>query len=152
MLKLSEAESHFRQVLDKYPGHFGATNNLAWLLATDLNQPQQALALMRKLLDRPELKNVPTESLPPTVIDTLAVVLLKADRTDEARQLLSRAVQRHPQSPNLHYQFGLAQLASRNYTEAETALQTALRLGLEGQDADRAKQELSAIQQQDRAG
>lgn len=149
LLKLAEAESHFRQVLDKFPGHFGATNNLAWLLATDLNQPQQALVLMRKLLERPELKNVPPESLPPTVIDTLAVVLLKADRADEARNLLSRAVQRHPESPNLQYQFGLAHLASRNYTEAETALQTALRLGLEGQEAGRARQELSAIQHQD---
>jgi len=152
LLKLAEAESHFRRALQTHPGHLGATNNLAWILAGDLNQPQEALALMQRLLARPELKSMPQESLPPTVIDTLAVVLTKAGRTDEARHMLARAVRQHPHSAHLHYQFGLAQLSAHNYAEAETALQTALRLGLQGDSAQRARAELTTMPRQDGEG
>jgi thioredoxin-like negative regulator of GroEL len=82
----------------------------------------------------------------------LAVVLTKAHHVNDARKLLARAVRQYPQSADLHFQFGLVQIATENFEEASAALQTALRLGLSGDQAQRAKQELDALQQQGRAG
>ncbi|MCE9544125.1 MAG: tetratricopeptide repeat protein [Planctomycetia bacterium] len=146
--QLAEAESQFRRVLESAPDHFGAANNLAYLLAHDLNRPQAALDVVRTLLARPELVNVTPEKLPLELVDTVATVLRKADRGDEALKLLTPAVRQHPDSAALQFQWGLSQLGAKNFEAAGVALETALRLGLSGAQAQEARRELDALRRQ----
>ncbi len=80
-----EAESAYRRALAAEPDNVAALNNLACLLAAEGGRTEESLALARRAVevDRVTL---------PNSLDTLALVLIRAGRTAEARKCVERAL------------------------------------------------------------
>jgi tetratricopeptide (TPR) repeat protein len=92
--KFDEAEGKYRQLLLNSPDNSEAMNNLAWLLALrDSSQTGDA----EKLIDDAIGLQGPTASL----LDTRAVVQLRAGRIAEAIQTLKDAAARDPRNPSV---------------------------------------------------
>jgi tetratricopeptide (TPR) repeat protein len=99
---LEAARDYFSKVLEGNPRDFIAGNNLAWLLATEFDQPQQALEVVKKVQG-----DATVEQMPVGFLDTLAVVYRRAGKLDEARDLLGQALKSYPDNPVLMYHLGM---------------------------------------------
>ena len=104
---LAEARRKYDELLKQSPGYVPALNNLAWLLAVDLNQPAEAFAVAEQL--RTE---VATERLGADMLDTLAEVYHRSGHQREALDLVSESLTRFPNSAILRYQHAVALLAT----------------------------------------
>ncbi len=104
---LAEARRKYDELLKQSPGYVPALNNLAWLLAADLNQPAEAFAVAEQL--RTE---VATERLGADMLDTLAEVYRRSGHHREALDLVSESLTRFPNSAILRYQHAAALLAT----------------------------------------
>ena len=104
---LAEARRKYDELLKQSPGYVPALNNLAWLLAVDLNQPAEAFAVAEQL--RTE---VTTERLGADMLDTLAEVYHRSGHQREALDLVSESLTRFPNSAILRYQHAVALLAT----------------------------------------
>ena len=104
---LAEARRKYDELLKQSPGYVPALNNLAWLLAVDLNQPAEAFAVAEQL--RTE---VATERLGADLLDTLAEVYHRSGHQREALDLVSESLTRFPNSAILRYQHAVALLAT----------------------------------------
>lgn len=93
--KFEEAASVYQQVLVDEPNSFAALNNLAYLLATNLNRPAEALAYARKAADA-----APND---PQVLDTLGWVQFLAGKQADAEATLRRSVRIKPFSANTYH-------------------------------------------------
>ncbi len=92
--RFNEAEAMYRRILRKEPGNSGALNTLAWLLALrDQSKVDEALGLITRALE--------IEGPNPTLLDTLAVVLIRGGKFEQAVEELTRAQQRAPGKPSL---------------------------------------------------
>lgn len=136
---LVEAREHYVAMLAVQPRNYLAGNNLAWLLAVDFNEPQEAVRIIEQVRGE-----VAAEELPPTFIDTLAVVYRRAGRSQQAVEILRNAVTRIPQQPELHFQLGLALIDEQSPDEGRRELETSLKLGLAGDAATEARSALAA--------
>jgi tetratricopeptide (TPR) repeat protein len=112
-----EMEKSFSKVLELDKGNFVAGNNLAWVLAVKLNEPEKALELLRTISKgRYSGKTLPGDRLHVEVLDTLGVVYLKLNRKElypEMVQVFEAARKRYPRDPRMYlYQgHGFAGLA-----------------------------------------
>ncbi|MCL6501082.1 MAG: tetratricopeptide repeat protein [Pirellulales bacterium] len=145
--RLQAARQHYEQVLAAYPTHMVAGNNLAWLLAVDLNEPRPALELALRVRG-----NLPVSRLPVNFIDTLATVLRRNQRYQEARDLLEEAVGLFPTEALVQLQLGLTYAAIDNPQGARAALETALQLGLPDERVAEARAALAAIKAEGESG
>lgn len=134
---LVEAREHYVAMLAVQPGNFIAGNNLAWMLAVDFDEPQEAVRIAEQVRG-----DVAAENLPAVFVDTLAVVYRKAGKPAQAIEELRRALMRDPQRSELHYQLGLALLDARQEVAGRGELEAALALGLKGDEAAQARQML----------
>lgn len=82
----AKAVENWRWFLEVSPDHFATLNNLAFVLAKDLNDPQAALEPARKAYEQS-----PTD---PTMLDTYGYVLFRNDRLDEAERYLRESLSR----------------------------------------------------------
>ncbi len=144
---LQTARRHYEQVLQDHPTHMVAGNNLAWLLAVDLNEPRGALELAMRVRG-----NLPVSRLPVNFIDTLGTVLRSNRRYNEARDLLEEAVGLFPTEALVRLQLGLTYAAIGNPEGAKAALETALQLGLPDDRALEARQALAKLKAQSESG
>jgi TPR repeat protein len=112
-----KAEALYRQAV--LLGHPTALNNLAWLLATEERSLREAESFARRAVE-----DLPTA----TTMDTLAFVLLKQDRADEALVHLDRAAQLSPDSWQVQEHRGDALWQLGNVEEARAAWTEAKRL------------------------
>lgn len=135
---LQTARRHYEQILEVNPTHMLAGNNLAWLLAVDLNEPRAGLDLAMRVRG-----NVPVSRLPVNFIDTLGTVLRANRRYNEARDLLEEAVGLFPTEALIRLQLGLTYAAMGNLDAAKAAVETALQLGLPDDRAAEARQALA---------
>lgn len=87
----AEADKAYRRALEIDPGLAGASNNLAMLIADHGGDLAEAVELARRTIAA-----VPNE---PNYHDTLAYVLKRAGRTDEAREAIERAIELDPGNP-----------------------------------------------------
>jgi len=134
---LAEARDHFAAALQARPGDLVAGNNLAWLLATELDQAEQAVDVVQQVRGK-----MPLQDLPPIFVETMAIVYQKARRPQDAEKLLKSALASRPEEPRLLFQYGMI-LAERNQVaEARQALRDALGLGLPDDKASQAVREL----------
>jgi tetratricopeptide (TPR) repeat protein len=122
---LPEAREHYTAVMQEQPQNLVAANNLAWLLAEELNEPQEALLLVRKVRDQ-----IPDERLPVSMIDTFILVYRKLGLMNEALLLTEAALAKHPEAALVHYQAGFVYAELGKPDQAMTSLDKALQLGL----------------------
>jgi Flp pilus assembly protein TadD len=91
--KFEEAASTWRRYLEQVPRDPEVLNDLAWILATRLNQPQEAEGLARKAVAL-----VPDN---PSFRDTLAESLWRQGKKEEASQVAKEALALEDASPDL---------------------------------------------------
>ena len=127
-----------REVVRLDPGHVGARNDLAWLLAEEGQDLDTALALARA-----------AERLDPTpdVLDTLGWVYLKRGENGEAVKAFERAVEKRPDSPSMRYRLGNALSQAGDKQRAREMFQTALATGA-FPEAEAARRELAQLEGQ----
>lgn len=86
----AEAADSWRWILEVEPAHFATLNNLAYVLARDLNQPAEALPFARRAHE-----SSPTD---PTLLDTYGYVLFRNGRLEDAERILRESIDREEQS------------------------------------------------------
>jgi len=132
------AEVRLREVVRVDPGHVGARNDLAWLLAEGGQDLDTALALARA-----------AERLDPSpdVLDTLGWVYLKRGESGEAVKAFELAVEKRPDSPSMRYRLGNALSQAGDKQRAREMFQTALATGA-FPEAEAARRELAQLEGQ----
>jgi tetratricopeptide (TPR) repeat protein len=138
---LSEAREHYATVLKDQPQNLVAANNLAWLLVEELNEPDEALRLVRSIRDQ-----MPEERLPVSMLDTFIAVYRKLGLMNEALLLAETALARHPEAALLHYQAGFIYADLGRMTEAKASLDRALALGLPADRASTAREQREGLE------
>lgn len=121
---LAEARDYFAEVVEVQPQNFVAANNLAWLLATEFDDPAQALSVAEAIRG-----DATATSLPIGFIDTLAVVYRAAGETEKARQLLEQAVKVYPDNGMLMVHLGVLLAGKDQAIAAENLLERAVSIG-----------------------
>ncbi|MFA9476759.1 tetratricopeptide repeat protein [Phycisphaerales bacterium AB-hyl4] len=114
----AEARQVYEQVLEAAPEDVAALNNLAFLLATQLGEPESALPLAERA----------TELAPQNarVLDTLGWTQYKMGLHEQARATLEQALAIEPLAPTylhlgtLHHELGNTEQAQELLTEAVT--------------------------------
>ena len=106
---LTEAESGYRDLLNRSPKHVEAAVNLAIILR-DSGRADEALGLLKRARRRrPESPDLNNE---------YAVTLLKLQRFDEAEKFLHGILDRHPESYPARSNLGAAMMQSVRYGDA----------------------------------
>jgi tetratricopeptide (TPR) repeat protein len=117
--RASEALVYYQRLLEALPQNASVLNNMAYLLAEDLDRPAEALPLAERAAEV-EPKNA-------QILDTLGWVQFKLGQTDEARRSIEASIAAEDLSANhLH----LAELLIKQgyRAEARRHLQTAIDL------------------------
>jgi Flp pilus assembly protein TadD len=134
----NDAIALYEGVLAKNPNSPVVINNLAILLV-NYRSDADSLARAQKLADR-----LASSSLV-DVIDTRGWIKYKSGDFFGAEALLQQAVDKAPDSPELHYHLGMAQLRSGETEPAEQNLETALRSTKPFSGMDQARAELARL-------
>jgi tetratricopeptide (TPR) repeat protein len=137
---IEQARSKYEAVLKQAPNDFAAGNNLAWLLAAELNRPADALKIAERIRG-----DAPVERMNRSFIDTLSLVYRRAKEWKKARDLLQQATATFASHAPFHLQLGEVYIATNDPRAAQRALQRALELGLNKPDADRARRMLADL-------
>jgi tetratricopeptide (TPR) repeat protein len=118
--KSREAEVFYRKALEIKPDFAPAANNLAWNLAEQEGDLEEALGYAR----------IAKEKLPmnPAVMDTLGWILFLRGSYSEAVSELQNSVARDPDNPVIHFHLGMAYHKNRESDKAREALSKALSL------------------------
>jgi tetratricopeptide (TPR) repeat protein len=119
--QLASACEHFRNVLKINPQHLDAGNNLAWLLATELEREDEALEVIQRVRG-----DVPLHRLTVDFVDTLLTIYRKVGHLGEARRLAEQAVALRPRDENLQRQLKLVEESLRMQQSASDQLQKEL--------------------------
>ena len=106
-----------------------AMNNLAWVLAEDLDRPDEALPLAERAV---QVAPRSGENL-----DTLGRIHYRRGNYEKAAELLREATTRLPQNGAIHYHLGLAYAKLGRREDAASALRRASRLDAPLADAQR---------------
>jgi len=82
--QLAEAATAYEQVVKLDEAHISAMNNLAYLLAEDLNEPQRAIPFAQKAAEL-----APTNG---SILDTYGRVLFLNNQLDDAIRVLNESI------------------------------------------------------------
>jgi tetratricopeptide (TPR) repeat protein len=127
--RFGEAEEMYRRILNSHPQNPEALNNLSWLLALrDPPNTDEAIKMINRAIDL----QGPTASL----LDTHAVILIRADRDKEAIVQLNEARQVDPKNPNVPLHIAWAQQKTGDRSEAQRAFRKAVELGWRADRSD----------------
>ncbi len=121
----AQAQKLWQRCVELMPRNDQYRINLA-AIAMDHGDYDLAVAALQPAIER--------GSTSPEVSHHLGMALSQLGRGEEAEQILSASLQRHPQSTAHWLVLGQAQLKSGKASEAETSLRQALALGLESSD------------------
>ncbi len=127
-----EAETLMRRIIALLPGNSGPLNNLAWLLATRGEKPDEALELINRA--------IALDGAVPTSLDTRGLVYLAMGRTEAALKDLTEAVAANP-SPVLIFHLARAQLQADRRDAARESFHKAKDAGLEENTVDSLEKE-----------
>ncbi|MCS5635628.1 MAG: tetratricopeptide repeat protein [Myxococcota bacterium] len=133
---LAEADDFFRQAIEANRAHVGANNDLAWLLASQGQNLEEALEFASRAARIGN--NADT-------LDTLGFVHLQAGNAEEAVKILGRALELRPDSASIQFRLGVALGADGNLEAAEEMLGKALRTP-NFPEAEEARAELAKLQ------
>jgi tetratricopeptide (TPR) repeat protein len=138
-LKLGDArkaEAAYREIVERHPSFVPALNNLAYLYAEVLNQPDKALELARRAhAAAPGAANV---------TDTLGWILFKQQKAEAAVPLLQQSAKGLPQSAEAQFHLGMALLGTDQKDEGKARLAKALELSASFDGAKEARAALAA--------
>lgn len=129
--KLTEAEAEYRSLLEQTPDLFIAHNQLAWLLAKQEIQLDEALQLARK-----------ADELMPgnaSVLDTLGWIQHLKNENPQALKTLLRSVDVNPKDPGAWYHLAVVQNSLGDPANARKSLDSALALKTPFEDAAKAQ-------------
>jgi tetratricopeptide (TPR) repeat protein len=125
--EIDDAKKRYREILEMDRTAAIAANNLAWILAEEGKDLDEALRLAelaaRAAPDRPEIH------------DTLGWVYYRKDLPTLAIAPFEKSVSQAPDSPVYHYHLGLAHAKSGNVEQARDALNTTLKLDANHREA-----------------
>ncbi len=131
------AISSFQKVLEIVPDQPIARNNLAILLIDHKGEFGRAVELVQPIHDLyPEN---------PIASDTLGWALFHLARLEDARALISKAVKKNPRNAVYHYHLAKTYLSLNQQDDAETSLDTALKLSSDFRGADDARKLLEEL-------
>ena len=114
-----EARKTYAEVIKLQPDNVEALNNLAYLKADEGVDLDQALAYAQRAQQKR-----PND---PNVIDTLALIYIRKNLTDDSVRMLRDLVSKTPGNPTFHLHLALALYQKGDRPEAKKELQTALR-------------------------
>lgn len=127
-----------REAKDSDPGHLGANNDLAFLVAQRGGDLDEALALAQRAVRVRRTAET---------LDTLGYVYLKRGDAQQAIEVLSRALEERPDSPSIEYRLGMARSASGDKEGARAILTKALGSGAAFPEAEEARVALARLQE-----
>ena len=131
------SEKHYRAALDINPDFSPAANNLAYLLAVQNINMNEALGLAQKVKEK-----FPND---PNVMDTLGLVYYKKGLYDSAIGEFTDSLEKIPDNAIVHYHLGLTFHEKGDKDRARTELEKALSIDQNFDGADNAKQVLSKL-------
>lgn len=115
----SEAKPVYERVLKLQPEHAFALNNLAYILAEEGSDLDQALTMATKARQL-----MPQDA---NVADTLGWIYIKKNLSDSAIQIFREAVTKHPERAIFRYHLAMALAQKGDKPQAKKELETALR-------------------------
>jgi len=124
----ASAAETWRWILDVAPNHFATLNNLAYVLASHLDQAAQALDFAMRAYE--------TNPTDPTMLDTYGYVLFRNGRLDEAERALRDSLNRADQS-SAHMHLGEVLAARGDSEEARRELSRARTLAVQQNQTQR---------------
>jgi len=131
------SELHYRKALEINPDFAPAANNLAYLLAEQDKNLDEALKLSQKAIII-----LPDD---PRIQDTLGWVFVKIGFYEQAIQAFSDSLRYLPDNATLHYHLGVAYFKKGDTRKAQTALEQALKIDKNFAEADQALKLLAGI-------
>jgi tetratricopeptide (TPR) repeat protein len=131
------SEKHYRSALEIEPKFAPAANNLAYILAEQNRDLDEALRLARTA------KEILPED--PNVMDTLGWVLFKKQIYDLAVSELKASLAKNPDNPTVVYHLGMAYLKKGETDRARAELERAFKLNPDFEGAAEARKALEEI-------
>ncbi len=125
-----------RATLEVSPAHVGANNDLAWLIASNDGDLDEALLHAKRAVRADRSADT---------LDTLGYVHLKKGDNDEAVGVLAKALEARPDSPSIEYRLGVA-LAAKGDREQARAILTKALAAPAFPEAEEARKELAKLQ------
>ena len=131
------AEKRYRKALAIYPEFAPAANNLAYLLAAQGKNIDEALDFARKAKEK-----LPND---PSIMDTLGLVYYKKGLYDSAIGEFTDSLDKMPDNPTVHYHLGMTYYKKGDKNRARAELKKALSLddGFDGSEEARQILDLS---------
>jgi tetratricopeptide (TPR) repeat protein len=127
--RFDEAETIYRNVLNRRPDDAESLNDLAWELAMrDASKSEEALKLINRAID--------LHGDLPALINTRGVVLIQSKRFELASTDFRVAKAGDPANPNYAFHLAWALQGGGKTEEAREELRAAERLGLDGKISD----------------
>jgi Flp pilus assembly protein TadD len=114
-----EARKTYEEVIKLQPDNVEALNNLAYIKADNGVDLDQALAYAQRAQQKR-----PND---PNVVDTLALIYIHKNLTDDSLRMLRELVAKNPTNPIFHLHLALALYQKGDRPEAKKELETALR-------------------------
>jgi tetratricopeptide (TPR) repeat protein len=131
------AEKHYREALKINPDFVAAANNLAYLLAMQDKNIDEALELARKAKEK-----LPKD---PNIMDTLGLVYYKRGLYDSAAGELMDSLEKLPENAVVHYHLGLVYFKKGEMGKARSELEQALKLDGKFDGSDEARRMLAEM-------
>lgn len=122
--KAAEARPFYEQVLKVQPDNVVALNNLAFMMAEEGRDLDQALTMAQKARQN----YGKTDSLSDEISDTLGWIYIKKSLGDNAIRIYQDLTKRRPDRAEFFYRLGMAQYQKGDRIAARTSTQTALGL------------------------
>ena len=137
MKKFSEAADAYEKLLARSPAFVPALNNLAYLYAEHLNQPQKAVEIARKARA--------SQPADPSVADTLGWALFKQKDYPQALALLQESAEKRSTSPEVQFHLGMARFMMGQPDAAKAAFEQALKAPGDFQSKEEAQRRLALL-------
>ena len=135
--EVEKAQRYYRKTLEISPHFAPAANNLAWLIAENGGNLDEALALAEVALAQ--------QGDNPHIADTLGWIYYKKNAHLKAVSLLGEAAQKLPESPVVRYHLGMALARKGDAANGKKSLETALKMSPNFPGAEEAKSTLDSL-------
>ncbi|MDA0738723.1 MAG: tetratricopeptide repeat protein [Nitrospirae bacterium] len=134
---LSGAKQHYQESLKINESFAPAANNLAWILAEEGTNLDEALSYAQIAREQ-----APSD---PNIADTLGWIYYKKNAYLKAVSFLNEAADKLQDNPIIHYHLGMTQLKKGDTAAAKKALNTALKLSDKFPGVEEAKKALAEL-------